>query len=134
MESPALDRELRDVRWIPTCTHAEVLAEMAAHDVFAFPSLFEGFGLVLLEAMAMGLPVITTAHTAAPDLIDEGVEGFIVPIRSSEAIVEKLELLIREPDRLAEMSASARRRAREHTWERYEQTLAAGISSALANQ
>jgi alpha-maltose-1-phosphate synthase len=130
----ALDRELADVRWIPTCSHAEVLAEMAAHDVFVFPSLFEGFGLVLLEAMAMGLPIITTAHTAAPDLIDDGVEGFIVPIRSSEAIVEKLELLMREPDRQAEMSMRARRRAREHTWERYEQTLAAGIASALTNQ
>jgi glycosyltransferase involved in cell wall biosynthesis len=130
----ALDRELANVRWIPSCTHAEVLSEMASHDVFVFPSLFEGFGLVLLEAMAMGLPVITTPNTAAPDLIDDGVEGFIVPIRSPESIAEKLELLMREPDRLNEMSARARRRALEHTWERYEQTLVAGITSALANR
>ena len=60
------------------------------HDVFVFPSLFEGFGLVLLEAMAMGLPMITTAHTAGPDLLEDGKEGFIVPIRSAEAIAEKL--------------------------------------------
>jgi len=66
---------------------------MAAHDVFVFPSLFEGFGLVLLEAMAMGLPVITTPHTAGPDLIREGMEGFIVPIRHSTAIAERLEQL-----------------------------------------
>ena len=64
---PALDRELESIRWIPSCPHPEILAEMAAHDVFVFPSLFEGFGLVLLEAMAMGLPVITTAHTAGPE-------------------------------------------------------------------
>lgn len=130
---PALDRELRAVRWIPSCSHREVLAEMAAHDVFVFPSLFEGFGLVLLEAMAMGLPIITTPNTAGPDLITEGVEGHIVPIRSSEAIAQKLERLRREPDVRTEMSLNARRRAREFTWERYGESLAACVSSALVS-
>lgn len=128
----ALDRELRDVRWIPSCPHSEILAEMAAHDVFVFPSLFEGFGLVLLEAMAMGLPVITTAHTAGPDLIHEGVEGFIVPIRDSAAIAARLELLHRDRERLAEMSRRARLRARECTWENYGATLAACVARVLA--
>lgn len=127
-----LDRELAAVRWIPSCPHQEILAEMAAHDVFVFPSLFEGFGLVLLEALAMGLPIITTAHTAGPDLINEGVEGFIVPIRDSTAIAARLELLHREPDRLAEMSAAARRRTREFSWENYEATLATCVRQALA--
>ena len=128
---PALDQALANVRWIPTCSHREVLAEMAAHDVFVFPSLFEGFGLVLLEAMAMGLPIITTAHTAGPDLISEGIEGFIVPIRSAGAIAEKLELLRREPERRAVMSDRARARAREFTWEQYGNSLAACVSSVL---
>lgn len=127
----ALDRELSRVRWIPTCAHREVLAEMAAHDVFVFPSLFEGFGLVLLEAMAMGLPVITTPHTAGPDLITDGVEGFIVPVRSSEAIMEKLLLLQHDPDRRAEMSRRARARAAEFTWQHYGDSLARCISTAL---
>ena len=127
----ALDRELRDVRWIESCAHARVLAEMAAHDVFVFPSLFEGFGLVLLEALAMGLPVITTAHTAGPDLIREGVEGFIVPIRDSSAIAACLERLHRDPARRSEMARAARLRAREITWEDYETTLAACVSRAL---
>jgi starch synthase len=130
---PVLDRELSAVRWIPSCPRQQVLAEMAAHDVFVFPSLFEGFGLVLLEALAMGLPVITTPHTAGPDLIHEGVEGFIVPIRDSNAIAGRLELLHREPGRLAEMSRQARRRAREFTWAAYEETLAACVSRALVS-
>jgi glycosyltransferase involved in cell wall biosynthesis len=129
----ALDRALRDVRWIPSCPHVQILAEMAAHDVFVFPSLFEGFGLVLLEALAMGLPVITTAHTAGPDLIHEGVEGFIVPIRDSAAIAARLELLHREPARRIEMSRQARRRAREFTWQNYEETLAAAAGQILAS-
>lgn len=128
----ALDRELRDVRWIPSRPHQEILTEMAAHDVFVFPSLFEGFGLVLLEAMAMGLPVITTAHTAGPDLLEDGVEGFIVPIRDAAALAAKLELLHREPARLAEMSRRARLRARGFTWENYEETLAACAARTLA--
>jgi glycosyltransferase involved in cell wall biosynthesis len=129
---PALERELAAVRWIAGCPHQQILAEMAAHDVFVFPSLFEGFGLVLLEALAMGLPIITTPHTAGPDLIQDGVEGFIVPIRDSLAIAGRLELLHRERDRLAEMSRAARLRARQLPWENYEETLAACVGQALA--
>jgi glycosyltransferase involved in cell wall biosynthesis len=129
---PVLDRELAAVRWISSGPHQQILAEMAAHDVFVFPSLFEGFGLVLLEALAMGLPIITTAHTAGPDLISDGVEGFIVPIRDATAIAGRLELLHREPARLAEMSRRARQRAREFTWSSYEETLAACVGQALA--
>jgi starch synthase len=129
---PVLDRELSAVRWIASCPHQQVLTEMAAHDVFVFPSLFEGFGLVLLEAMAMGLPVITTSHTAGPDLIREGVEGFIVPIRNSLAIAERLERLHRDPARRAEMSHQAQLRARSFTWSGYEETLAACVLRALA--
>ncbi len=130
---PALDRELKAVRWIPSCAHRDVLAEMTAHDVFVFPSLFEGFGLVLLEAMAMGLPIVTTPHTAGPDLITDGVEGFIVPIRSDEALASRLDLLRRNPDLLADMSARARARAAEFTWENYGDSLAASVSSGLVH-
>jgi glycosyltransferase involved in cell wall biosynthesis len=87
---------------------------------------------VILDALATGLPVIATPHTAAPDLIDHGVEGFIVPIRSTDEIVAKLEVLRREPERRAEMSASARRRAQRHTWEGYERALAASVATALS--
>lgn len=124
---PALDRELGAVRWLPSCSHQRILAEMAAHDVFVFPSLFEGFGLVLLEALAMGLPIITTPNTAGPDLIQDGVEGFIVSIRDATAIAERLELLHREPARQAEMSRAARECARQFSWGKYEKTLAACV-------
>lgn len=127
----ALERELAAVRWIPTCSHREVLGHMAANDVFVLPSLFEGFGLVILEAMAMGLPVITTPHTAGPDLITDGEEGFIVPIRSADAIAQKLELLRVDASHRDYMSDRARRRAAEFTWGDYERALAACVSSAL---
>ena len=92
---------------------------MSRQDVLVFPSLFEGFGLVILEAMAQGLPVIATSHTAGPDLIEEGVDGFIVPIRSADAIAERLLLLARDRDRLSAMQQAAQGKARLHTWENY---------------
>jgi glycosyltransferase involved in cell wall biosynthesis len=110
---------------------ADVEDVMAAADLYVHPSLWEGFGLVLLEAMAMGLPVITTTHTAGPDLIHDGVEGFIVPIRDSEAIATRLELLHRDPARLAAMAQQARQRARAFSWNNYETTMAACLQQAL---
>jgi len=131
VECPELDRALATVRWIPSCPHATILEEMRRHDVLVFPSLFEGFGLVLLEAMAMGLPIITTPHTAGPDLISEGVEGHLVPIRSAEAIAARLDGLRRDPVRRAEMGRRARRRAAAFTWDGYGQRLADEIRVAL---
>lgn len=129
---PALDRALAGVRWIPGAPHATILGEMLAHDVLVFPSLFEGFGLVLPEAMAMGLPVITTAHTAGPDLITEGGEGYIVPIRSAAAIVDRLEALRRDPGRRHEMGRRARARVAALSWESYGDRLATVVRGRLA--
>ncbi len=83
---------------------------MARHDVFVFPlpSIFEAFGLVILEAMSQVLPVITVPETAGPDLIDDSKNGFIVPIRSAEAIAQRLDLLSIDLCLLAEMKQVAR--------------------------
>jgi alpha-maltose-1-phosphate synthase len=128
----ALDHELAVVRWIESLPHAGILAEMSAHDVFVLPSLFEGFGLVLPEAMAMGLPIITTPHTAGPDLITEGREGFIVPIRDSLALAARLAQLHADPALCREMGRCARHRAQALRWADYEAKLAACVSQALA--
>ncbi len=125
-----LERAVREHRWIPTAPHAGVLAEMSRQDVLVFPSLFEGFGLVIPEALSRGLPVIATPHTAGPDLLDDGVDGFVVPIRSAEAIAEKLELLL-DPERRQAMSHAARRKAGQLSWEAYRHRLAACLGDAL---
>jgi starch synthase len=110
-------------RWIPSLPHDELLQEMSHHDVLVLPSLHEGFGLVMTEAMGQGVVVITTPHTAGPDLITDGVDGFLVPIRSSEAIEETLALLIRDRDRLKAMQEAAHRKVLAFTWENYRQRL-----------
>src|SRR5688572_24728068 len=74
---PALDSELKKVhRYIPALSHADTLNLMRSHDVLVFPSLFEGFGLVITEAMSQGTPVITTDRTAGPDLIRADENGW----------------------------------------------------------
>jgi glycosyltransferase involved in cell wall biosynthesis len=119
-----LEAAVRRYRWIPTLPHREVLREMQRLDVLVLPSLFEGFGLVILEAMAQGLVVIATPHTAAPDVIEDGVDGFIVPIRSSSAIAEKLEMLSGAPARLHQMKLASRQKAEQERWEVYRRALA----------
>jgi glycosyltransferase involved in cell wall biosynthesis len=121
--SAPLDHAVQNHRWLPSLPHAQVLSEMRQHDVLILPSLFEGFGLVMTEAMSQGIPVITTAHTAGPDIIDDGVDGFIVPIRSAEAIAEKLEVLARDRERLREMKISAREKTQRYPWENYRRAL-----------
>ena len=87
-------------------------------DVFVFPTLVEGLGLVVLEAMASGLPVITTPNGPG-DIVRDGIDGFIVPPRDVDAIVDSLERLRCDQALRKKMGTNARRRALEFTWESY---------------
>jgi alpha-maltose-1-phosphate synthase len=128
---PVLKRAFERYRWIETAPHGEVLRLMREHDVLVFPSLFDGFGLVMLEAMAQGTPVIATPNTAAPDLFDDGHAGFIVPIRSAEAIADRLTRLADDRDLLAQMSEAARQKAASSTWDAFRQGLVEAVTAAL---
>jgi glycosyltransferase involved in cell wall biosynthesis len=114
--------------------HMEVRAavprpDMPGHyqwaDVFVLPTLCEGSATVCYEALASGLPVITTPN--AGSVVRDGVDGFLVPIRDSEAIAEKLDLLLSQPELLAEMSRNALQRASEFTLEKYGERLLAAL-------
>jgi len=126
-ESAALSRW----QWFPSLPHEEVLRQMALHDVLVLPSLHEGFALVLLEAMSQGLPVIATTNTGISDILADEREGFLIPIRSTDAIVEKLERLIRNRELLAEMSAAAKRTAAQCSWDGYERRLVSIVEPVI---
>ena len=129
-----LDQALREHRWIPSLSHDEVLQEIRHHDVMVFPSLFEGFGLVVLEAMSCGVPVIATPQGGAPDFLVDGEDGFMVPIRDSEAIAEKLEILVRDRNRLSSMSQAAMSKATQHSWQSYRKRLVQIVKQTLAHE
>jgi glycosyltransferase involved in cell wall biosynthesis len=98
--------------------------------ILVLPSVEDGFGLVVLEAMACGLPVIVTSHCGAADVVEEGVNGFVVPPRDVNAIAEKLTLLSKNDSKRIEMGKLARITAKQHTQERYS----SGIVQVFSNQ
>ncbi len=133
-ECKPLDAALQRYRWIPTLPHDAILDEMSRHDVLAFPTLLEGFALVILEAMSRGMVVITTPNSGALEVITDGGDGFIVPIRSSDAIAEKLEHLNTDRDLLATISRAAQKRAAECTWQKYRELLGATVMQTLGER
>lgn len=133
-ECRPLDAALTRHRWISSLPHDELLEEMSHHDVLVFPSLFEGFGLVILEAMSRGLVVIATPNTAAPDFITDGHDGFIVPIRDPAAIQERIERVLDDRDRLESMQREALNTARRHTWAHHRSRISDVVRDAISDQ
>jgi glycosyltransferase involved in cell wall biosynthesis len=97
--------------------HSDLVKEFHSNDVLIFPSLVEGFGQVILEAMSSGLPVICTPNTAGRDLFFTGDEGIIVPIRSIDALAEKIEWCLLNKETLADMGRAAAETSGKFTWE-----------------
>jgi glycosyltransferase involved in cell wall biosynthesis len=129
-ECAPLNAALTRHRWIPSLPHAEILKIMREHDVLVFPSCFEGFGLVITEAMSQGTPVITTDRTAGPDLITDGETGWLTQAGSSDALYNTIAGLLQNPDRIATVGQAAMDKARSRPWEVYGQELAAAILKA----
>jgi len=109
-DAVALYEDRVRVRRLGHITRQELGQVMRRCHVHVFPTLLEGFGRNIIEAMASGLPVITTPNCAGPDLIEDGVTGFIVPIRDVNAICERLAWIHDHPQEATEMGARARAR------------------------
>ncbi len=91
--------------------------------LFVFPSLEDGFALVVTEAMASGRPVLISDHTGAKDFVHEGKDGFIVPAGDVNAIAAKLRFAYDNRQLLAKMGKAARKSIEKNTWDTYAQAL-----------
>lgn len=127
-----LDAALQTHHWIDSLPHTEILHLMHQQDVLVFPSLFEGFGLVLTEALSQGIPIIATPHTCATDIIEDGKEGIITPIRDADAICHALETLHLDRERLHTMKENALERAAAITWKHYQAQLVQAVKAVNA--
>ncbi|MCX5797866.1 MAG: glycosyltransferase [Elusimicrobia bacterium] len=87
---------------------------LAEASVFALPSIYEGFGIVLLEAMAAGVPVVATRCPSGPDeIIEDGSSGLLVPVRDERAMADAILRVLREPDLRQRLSEGGMRRAED---------------------
>jgi glycosyltransferase involved in cell wall biosynthesis len=107
----------------------QLRAEYQQADLLCLPSLSDGFGHVVLEAMACGTPVLVTASCGASDLISSGQNGFVIPSADLAALSAKLEWAFRHRDELAEMRFAARNTAERYPWSRFRGALVEALQS-----
>ncbi len=123
------------VRFLGTFPQGELHRIYAKGSVFVLPSLADGFGMVVPQAMACGLPVIVTGNVGAADIVTEGVDGYVVPIRDVSALKEKIRILSEQPVVRQRMSLAASKKARSHLgWEAYGDRLVAWLGSLISGR
>lgn len=127
-------REVRDrVRVLPFVKRDEIPALYAAHDIFVFPSLVEGMPLTLLEAMATGMPVVTTNTCGMADVVEHEVNGLLVPAADAEALAREMERLCESADLRKQFGLAGQESLRNYTWERVAQRLERVFMLATSN-
>jgi glycosyltransferase involved in cell wall biosynthesis len=110
------DAVQRFVTVIDRTSEDDVIAAYRSHDVLAFPSTYEGFGMVLMEAMSQRLPVVTTPVGCATTLVVSNRNGVVVAPRDPEALADALTQLLGDPARRQALAHAAYRRVRGMTW------------------
>lgn len=100
-------------------TAAALSTHYASAHLFVLPSLREGFGIVLLEAMHSGLPIVASRAAAIPELVEDGVTGLLVPPRDAQALARAIQKLVDDPEAGRRMGQEGRRRVLgRFSWER----------------
>jgi starch synthase len=118
------------VRWIPPCSSQALRDHYRGSDVFVFPTYSDGFGLVLLEAMACGLPAIASEASIGPEIITTG-SGFVAASGDLDRMVELLRWFNQHRDELPAMSRKARAEAARSTWSKYRQSITGAVSKLI---
>lgn len=109
--------------YYPPCSNLNVRAIMQQHDALVLPSIVEGRALVQQEALSCGLPIVVTPNAGGEDLIEDGITGKIVPIRSPEKIAEKVLCLLNGHLSNADTAKRCANKANAYSWVEYAQKI-----------
>ena len=110
----------------------EKLQEMyGTSHIFVFPSMGEGFGLVIPEALSSGLPVIASTNCAGPDVIKDGYNGFVIDAGNTKQLIEKIRWFKEHMDLLPQMQENAIKSVKDMTWAAYEETLTTQLKEKI---
>jgi glycosyltransferase involved in cell wall biosynthesis len=99
-------------------------------DLLCLPSLSEGFGLVTLESLACGTPVLASQAAGSSELLDDGEDGFVIPTANLNALMAALESAYSDRRRLREMRAAARRKAERFPWSKFRDGIRGAVFSS----
>jgi glycosyltransferase involved in cell wall biosynthesis len=106
------------VSFVGKVSNHKISQYMIESDIFVLPSLSEGFGIVLLEAMASGLPIIASNVGGIPSLIQNGVNGFLVEPGNPEKIAEKILFLFNDRETMIKISEGNKKAVEKYDWEK----------------
>ena len=109
---------------------ARVAELYAGASAFAIPSFFDPYPLVLLEAMAFGLPVVTTAQTGTPEMVTDGITGRVVDLGDAGQLADALLEVLQDPETAARLGSAARRQIAERfTWDRVVERMSPALDA-----
>jgi glycosyltransferase involved in cell wall biosynthesis len=111
---------------------AELGARLAELAVFLFPTRYEGFGIVVLEAMRAGLAVVTTPTGAGVDVVRDGENGLVVPVADAPATLAAVTRLLDDPELRSRLAGRSMADASGHTWQRAAEQLVKVYERALS--
>ena len=124
-------RERTDVRFLGFVTRDRLARLYQESDVFVFPTLGEGYGMVVLEALSCGVPCIVSDLAGGDDAIEDGVNGFRFKAGDDDDLYEKIRWFIDHPDRLPEMSSRSRQSVIHQDWQSYYDHVTHAIETIL---
>jgi len=125
---PSMPREFyrkkfAEFEYFSPCSNQRVREIMNAHDALVLPSIVEGRALVQQEALSCGLPIIVTPNAGGEDLVEEGITGHLVPIRSPEKIAQAILAMTQNKNSKEEIRKLCQEKAMRYTWANYAQNI-----------